>query len=596
MKEEVLQIKTMGEKINNLFKDAYKRHLILVNRKYQRKLVWTIEEKRAFIDTLLHGYPVPLFLFAKTGNGKEREIIDGLQRLDAIFSFIKQKFPVKWEGKEYYCNKDALFCTSEVFEQKYPVLDFDFCMQFGEYELPTTTTDVADSDTVNEIFKRINSTGKKLTKQDLRQAGIVSRFSDLVSKTAANIRGDITFGDCIDIFDMPKISISNKKLKYGIDVKEMFWVKHDIITEIEIRRSKDEEALVQIYGYMILGKDCGVNSGTLDSFYNVKRDNYSNLENIIQSDGSDIWFHSFFEIYEELQKILNVAKLTFTDLLFTKRATRGKSKIFTALILAIWELKKESKIIGDSFKASRVLDGICGNEALTKITEDNSWSKEIRDEAIKFFKEKLEAVTIKQAPNCVKNVGLQTEIFNVLKNILSETQTVDFKLGIIDLNHGSLNKNTIQKMVKTLTAMANTDCTKNVYIIIGIADNENDVKDFENHYNVHCVTINRSYVGIDAEVEKYFNNNSDNYENAVKNVIENCPIEDSVKNDILCNSGTIEYCNRGLMVLKYKNPGKVVKYGGKAYVRHFSNNSFLVEETEAYDDLVIKIYEHTKNQ
>ena len=29
MKEEVLQIKTMGEKINNLFKDAYKRHLIL---------------------------------------------------------------------------------------------------------------------------------------------------------------------------------------------------------------------------------------------------------------------------------------------------------------------------------------------------------------------------------------------------------------------------------------------------------------------------------------------------------------------------------------------------------------------------------------
>ena len=74
---------------------------------------------------------------SKTGNGKEREIIDGLQRLDAIFSFIKQEFPVKWEGKEYYCNKDALFCTSEVFEQNYPVLDFDFCMQFGEYELPT---------------------------------------------------------------------------------------------------------------------------------------------------------------------------------------------------------------------------------------------------------------------------------------------------------------------------------------------------------------------------------------------------------------------------------------------------------------------------
>lgn len=246
MREEILGIKTMGEKINNLFKAAYKRHEIFVNRKYQRKLVWTLQEKQEFIDTLLRGYPVPLFLFAKTKDGKEREIIDGLQRLDAIFSFIKNEFPVMWEGKEYYCNRDALFCTSGDFEQNYPVLDFDFCMQFGEYELPTTTTDFEDTDTINEIFKRINSTGKKLTKQDLRQAGVVSKFSDLVSKTAANIRGDITFGDCIDIFDMPKISISSKRLGYGIDVNEMFWVKHDIITEIEIRRSKDEEALVKL--------------------------------------------------------------------------------------------------------------------------------------------------------------------------------------------------------------------------------------------------------------------------------------------------------------------------------------------------------------
>ena len=111
-----------------------------------------------------------------------------------FFSFIKQEFPVKWEGKEYYCNKDALFCTSEVFEQKYPVLDFDFCMQFGEYELPTTTTDVADSDTVNEIFKRINYTEKKLTKQDFkRQAGIVTvDFPDLVKVRLLLILEEIT--------------------------------------------------------------------------------------------------------------------------------------------------------------------------------------------------------------------------------------------------------------------------------------------------------------------------------------------------------------------------------------------------------------------
>lgn len=92
MKEEVLQIKTMGEKINNLFKDAYKRHLILVNRKYQRKLVWTIEEKKSFYWYFVTWVSSAIISFAKTGNGKEREIIDGLQRLDAIFLLLNRNF------------------------------------------------------------------------------------------------------------------------------------------------------------------------------------------------------------------------------------------------------------------------------------------------------------------------------------------------------------------------------------------------------------------------------------------------------------------------------------------------------------------------
>ena len=41
MREEILGIKTMGEKINNLFKAAYKRNENFEKRKNQRKLVWT---------------------------------------------------------------------------------------------------------------------------------------------------------------------------------------------------------------------------------------------------------------------------------------------------------------------------------------------------------------------------------------------------------------------------------------------------------------------------------------------------------------------------------------------------------------------------
>ena len=79
-----------GKVVERAYED-YRSELFLVNRRYQRKLVWDVEEKRAFIDSLANGYPVPLFLFAKNDykDFERFEIIDGLQRLNAVFSFIE---------------------------------------------------------------------------------------------------------------------------------------------------------------------------------------------------------------------------------------------------------------------------------------------------------------------------------------------------------------------------------------------------------------------------------------------------------------------------------------------------------------------------
>ena len=65
--------------------EAYRRYRngqIIVNRKYQRKLVWTQNEKRMLIDSILHEYPIPLILFAETQSesGPVYEILDGMQR------------------------------------------------------------------------------------------------------------------------------------------------------------------------------------------------------------------------------------------------------------------------------------------------------------------------------------------------------------------------------------------------------------------------------------------------------------------------------------------------------------------------------------
>lgn len=60
---------------------------MFVNRRYQRKLVWTLEEKQKLIDSILKDYPIPAILLAEKEG--RYEIIDGLQRLHAILSFIE---------------------------------------------------------------------------------------------------------------------------------------------------------------------------------------------------------------------------------------------------------------------------------------------------------------------------------------------------------------------------------------------------------------------------------------------------------------------------------------------------------------------------
>ena len=73
-----------GESVQTLYVN-YVNNSFVVNRRYQRKLVWLTSEKASFIDSLLKQLPAPLILTAERHDGEQQffEIIDGLQRLNA---------------------------------------------------------------------------------------------------------------------------------------------------------------------------------------------------------------------------------------------------------------------------------------------------------------------------------------------------------------------------------------------------------------------------------------------------------------------------------------------------------------------------------
>jgi len=70
----------------------YNEDKLFVNRRYQRKLVWTLTEKQRLIESILRRYPIPAILLAERDTG-DYEVIDGLQRLHTLVSFVENAFP-----------------------------------------------------------------------------------------------------------------------------------------------------------------------------------------------------------------------------------------------------------------------------------------------------------------------------------------------------------------------------------------------------------------------------------------------------------------------------------------------------------------------
>src|ERR1700729_3163464 len=77
--------------IQSLYGTLYSAGKLVVNRRYQRKLVWTLEEKQKLGESVLNRFPIPAILLAERDSG-EYEVIDGLQRLHALISYIEGAF------------------------------------------------------------------------------------------------------------------------------------------------------------------------------------------------------------------------------------------------------------------------------------------------------------------------------------------------------------------------------------------------------------------------------------------------------------------------------------------------------------------------
>lgn len=573
----------------------YIKDNLKINRRYQRKLVWSIEEKQAFIDSLIKGYPIPLIMVSKIQNKYYAEdyfeVLDGLQRLNAITSFMEGDFPVN--GKWFDFN--AITYTknlNEVKKQKKPLLTQNDLDSFLNYPIPFGVTDHYDNDFIDETFRRINTRGKQLSRQDVRQAGALGIISDVINNIAMYVRKDSSQSNVLTLKGIKEISIAEKELNYGIDISEIFWVKHGIITKNDIKKSRDEELIAHLVSYAVLPDKAETTSVYLDSIYDPNTEENKILTNRIETFGGENLTKSINYIFDEFLKIFKDSnENNFAKTIYESKHLKS-ALTFQIVFCALYNLIVNKKMRINNYKnLYSSFENIA--KYYSAVTEsEKKWAIKDRQELIKItegiicsnFSENTKSEFIPQT--WVKNLE------NIINESLCEQNYFDFKIGFCNLdgNH-SFNEELVRKVLKTLVAMTNT-VTEECMVIIGVADTQEDADRYNKiHQSSYPTKYREKYItGIQDEAKYLFPNSKtpkaiEDYINRIKHIIdEDERASDSFRGQVAQKIIHFSYKEKEIIAFRAIRGTDPEFYDGCLYVRHVSNNEKLVPGSPSFMD------------
>lgn len=145
---------------------------------FQRGFVWTdITRKSRLIESLLLRIPVPVFYFAQDEDGMF-QVVDGVQRLTVINSFMKNEFRLK--NLEYLTECNGKWFKNEKYKEN-DSLDGVFTRRIKQTQLFVNIIDPQTPGRVKyDIFKRINTGGKALNAQEIRNCLASKKTRDLL--------------------------------------------------------------------------------------------------------------------------------------------------------------------------------------------------------------------------------------------------------------------------------------------------------------------------------------------------------------------------------------------------------------------------------
>jgi hypothetical protein len=149
-------LKTSSYRNSSILRINFEQELINTSPEYQRPGgIWSLSKRQLLIDSILNDYDIPKLYFHQINDEDEYEysIIDGRQRLEAIWDFIDGKYTLA-EDFEYFEDDTVKAGNLSYLDlgKEYPKLKINF----DSYTLPIVIVETEDIDLIEDMFSRLN--------------------------------------------------------------------------------------------------------------------------------------------------------------------------------------------------------------------------------------------------------------------------------------------------------------------------------------------------------------------------------------------------------------------------------------------------------
>ena len=200
---------SIGE-IINLYQDGE----LDIHPEFQRTYRWSITQKSKLIESILLGIPLPSFFVAQRDDGVW-DVVDGLQRLSTIFSFLgiyknekgELEEPLQLIGTKYLPALENIYWDSSIIPSSTSLfpesssLTKKLQMAFKREKIDIKIIKKeSDSNTKYELFQRLNTFGSSLSSQEVRNCMLIMIDPNIFSWLRAlannqNFRDTLTLTD-----------------------------------------------------------------------------------------------------------------------------------------------------------------------------------------------------------------------------------------------------------------------------------------------------------------------------------------------------------------------------------------------------------------